>query len=321
MSKTDVALGPIPSSDSQFMRRVRVHQAWYRSAVLGFPAYGRLAGSGDPCGSVLPEHAVRQHQNFVSGQALARYLDRRQRGWGVDPVRCTSYMTSSQALTFNMLSDVVSRSATCVKLFSRLMDRHDLTYLESADFEFAAQGSGYGLGDKTLIDLLLRFRTKQGGLQVVAVETKLADRFSTRRTGAETGAAYAKVADTSGMWKNLAASVDSNRTRQITRCHALAQSVQLSDGASEGRTAMFVVITHPAETSGHRCVDEYAEHVVDGVLIDRTWDQFLEIACSADAIEPAVASELSRRYVDLSWSRPAWAEFEQPGSMNLERSA
>ncbi|MDV6305362.1 hypothetical protein R3P93_22590 [Rhodococcus cerastii] len=230
-------------------------------------------------------------------------------------------MTSSQTLSFNMLADAVSRPNACAALFRRLLDRDDLAELESSDFEFAAQGSGYGLGDKTLIDVLLRFRTQRGDLQVVALETKLADRFSTRRTGAETGPGYVKVATASRLWKDLAASAANNRTRQLTRCHALAQSVQLSDEMHEGGLATIVVITHPADSSGHRCVDEYATHVAKGTMIGLSWDQFLDTARATGAIDVAAADELGRRYVDLSWSQSAWAQFEQQESLEMERSA
>ena len=54
----------------RFMRRVRVHQAWYRATVLGVERYGRLAGSGAPCGSVLPDDAAARHLNFLDDEAV-----------------------------------------------------------------------------------------------------------------------------------------------------------------------------------------------------------------------------------------------------------
>lgn len=208
------------------MRRTRVHQAWYRSEVLGITGYGVLAGSGAPCGSVLPVGAVQRNLNFTDPEALNRYLDRRTRGWGVDPIRCTSYMTSSQTLSFNMFAGALTERRASARLFNQLLRRSDLFEVVSSDFEFAAQGTPFGLGDKTLVDVMLRFRTRTGHIQVVAVETKLADRFSTRRTRATGEHAYQRLARQSSLWPDFAAAVADNRTRQLTRCHALAQSVQ-----------------------------------------------------------------------------------------------
>jgi hypothetical protein len=313
-------LGPIPASDSRFMRRVRLHQAWYRTEVLGISGYGTLAVSGQPCASVLPDEAAELHLNFVGQDAVERYLGRRQQGWGVDPIRCTKYLTSSQTLTFNMLAQAVGRPEECARLFNRLLHRSDLGLLESSAFEFAAQGTRYGLGDKTLVDMLLRFRTNDGSIQVVALETKLADRFSTRRTAATGGAKYLALAGRSALWTDLEAAVGDNRTRQLTRCHALAQSVQEHDEKSD-RHAILLVLMHPEDRAGGRCTSNYTRHVAPGAVVVRTWDEYLSAARSAQAIEDSTSQELHRRYVDLAWSELAWRTFEESSGSSSRRSA
>lgn len=313
-------LGPIPPSDSQFMRRVRIHQAWYRTKVLGVSAYGTLAVSGQPCASVLPDAAAAQHLNFVGQDAVDRYLERRRRGWGVDPIRCTKYLTSSQTLTFNMLAQAVARPEECARLFNRLLNRSDLELLESSAFEFAAQGTRYGLGDRTLVDMLLRFRTSNGSLQVVVVETKLADRFSTRRTSATSGALYLALAGRSALWTDFEAAVSDNRTRQLTRCHALAQSVQEHEEESV-RHAVLLVLKHPEDRAGGRCVSDYAGYIAPKAFVVRTWDEYLSCARSAQALEESMTQELNRRYVDLGWSELAWRAFEESSVSPSRRSA
>jgi hypothetical protein len=303
------------------MRRVRIHQAWYRAEVLGISAYGTLAVSGQPCASVLPDEAAERHLNFAGQDAIDRYLDRRLQGWGVDPIRCTKYLTSSQTLSFNMLAQAVARPEACAQLFNQLLNRTDLALLESSTFEFAAQGTPYSLGDKTLIDVLLRFRTRDGHLQVVALETKLADRFSTRRTSATSGAKYMSVAKTSDLWRDLGRAIAGNRTRQLARCHALAQSVQLIDGANPRGLAVLVVLTHPMDLAGDGCVSEYKSHVRAGAVAHLAWDIFLTAARSTNAMDSEMADELCRRYVDLAWSESAWVELDQPRVRSRARSA
>ncbi len=304
-------LGPLPSSDPRFMRRIRIHQAWYRIAVLDVKAYGRLAGSGAPCGSVLPDEAAERDLNFLGDWALGRYRTRRSAGWGVDPVRCTKYLTSSQTLSFNMLAEAVSDSSRCADLFNRLLGRRDLLRLDTGDFEFAAQGTGYALGDKTLLDVLLRFVTVDGGLQVIAVETKLADRFSTRRTAGMTSGRYAELAARSQLWRNLDSALEDNRTRQLARCHALAESIQLQDGGAD-RNAVILVLTHPGDAAADRCVGDYRRFVANPeAVIHRNWSEYLAAASSVRAIGREATRRLSARYVDLTWSEEVWREVEE----------
>lgn len=306
----NVVIGPLPSSDPRFMRRVRVHQAWYRATVLGVERYGRLAGSGAPCGSVLPDDAAARHLNFTDDEAVHRYSERRLLGWGVDPERCTKYLTSSQTLSFNMLATAVSREAACAELFNALLDRTDLAWLESSTFEFAAQGTQYGLGDKTLVDVMLHFRTVTGALQVVAVETKLADRFSTRRTAGMAGSKYADLGRRSGIWLDLNASLAENRTRQLARCHALAESVQEREGRLDEH-AVLVVLTHPDDPNASDCVASYMSGVArPGSVVHQRWSTFLLAAEGAGALDGETTFELSRRYVDLAWSEAAWQSLE-----------
>ncbi|MBP3037451.1 hypothetical protein J2M53_14470 [Arthrobacter sp. zg-ZUI100] len=211
-----------------------------------------------------------------------------------------------------MLAQAVSRSSECAELFNRLLDRTDLQALESSSFEFAAQGTPYSLGDKTLLDMLLRFRTRSGALQVVAVETKLADRFSTRRTAAAGQAKYVEIARLSALWHDMAAAVNDNRTRQLTRCHALAQSVQHHDGGLADQQAVLVVLTHPEDSSGAECVARYSKRVsADRAIVHCSWAEYLKTARSVGAIETSAINELSSRYVDLALSDEAWVGFNE----------
>ncbi|MBP2269234.1 hypothetical protein J3A64_004774 [Pseudarthrobacter sp. PvP004] len=292
------------------MRRVRAHQAWYRVHVLGREMFGRLTGSGSLCGSVLADADACEGLNFTSSDALASYEERRAKGWGVDPVRCTSYMTSSQTLTFNMLSDLQRHPDAAARLFGRLLGRSDLLTVESVDFEFSGVQSPYWLGDRTFIDALFRFRRQDGGLQVVAVETKLADRFSTRRTDAMGGLSYQRLSDGLQIWRDLAASLESNVTRQLTRCHALAQSVQLLDGAAADESASLLVLLHPKDVSGRSQAEKYLAGLVEGEAAAVTWDVYLSDAEATGALPRSLTDALGVRYVDLSLSEEAWVAVE-----------
>lgn len=278
--------------------------------MLGLARYGSLAGSLDPCGSVLSDEDAERWLNFLGPSAATTYATRRAAGWGVDPIRCTKYMTSSQTLTFNMLSEVVKRPEESARLFGAMLGRVDLALLESADFEFSGVDTPYWLGDRTFIDLLLRFRCVDGSLQVVAVETKLADRFSTRRTAGMGGLRYQQLAECHPIWRDLHASLDNNVTRQMTRCHALAQSVQIVDGGRAGDGAVLIVLLHPSDQSGLDHAQAYVAGLTSGEGTFSTWDYFLHASGSAGAIDSELIQDLELRYVDMSLSDSAWLNQE-----------
>jgi hypothetical protein len=209
-----------------------------------------------------------------------------------------------------MLARAFTKPTACAELFNVLLGRTDLARLDTSSFEFAAQGTKYGLGDKTLLDVLLRFTTVTGSLQVVAVETKLADRFSTRRTVGMHGSKYADLGRRRGTWLDLTASLAGNRTRQLARCHALAESVQEQEGLPD-QHAVLVVLTHPDDRNAADCVGSYMAGVArPGSVVHQQWSGFLLAAKRAGALDEAATFELSRRYVDLAWSDAAWRSLE-----------
>ena len=307
-------LGPLPSSDSKYMRRIRVHQAWYRSSVLGVAQYGRLAGSQQPCGSILPDEAASRFMNFHSDEAISHYKFRRKKGWGVEPVRCTSYLTSSQTLTFNMLGPVVEKPNSCAALFNAILERTDLVRLDSFDFEYSAFGTPLSLGDRTLVDLLLRFTTDDNGLQVVAVETKLGDRFSTRRTAGMNGNAYRDLAASRGLWDSMERALAETKTRQLTRCHALAESVQRNADRSGLRNSILLLLHHDLDASASHCIDTYRRMMRrPNSLAGSGWSDFSTHAVLAGALDPRLNQTLRRRYIDLEASEDHWRQLGASG--------
>jgi hypothetical protein len=317
---TEKSLGPFPPSDNKFMRRVRVHQAWYRASVLGLARYGSLAGSGEPCGSVLADEDALRWLNFIGFSAVETYAARRADGWGVDPVRCMKYLTSSQTLTFNMLSEVTRRPEASAQLISALLGRADLAWLESANFEFSGVDTPYWLGDRTFVDLLLRFRRTDGGLLVVAIETKLADRFSARKTKAMGGLPYQRLTQHRPIWKDLHASLEDNATRQMTRCHALAQSVQAIDCGHAEEGAALLVLLHPKDGNGLAQAKAYIQGLNTDDAVFATWDTFLLMAKQARAMDDELRRDLTLRYVTMDSSDGVWHDLVKATSTDARRT-
>jgi hypothetical protein len=205
-----------------------------------------------------------------------------------------------------MFSEVVQRPTESAHLIGTLLGRTDLVRLETAEFEFTGVGTPYWLGERTYVDLLLRFARDDGGLQVVAIETKLADRFSTRRTQAMGGPSYEGLARHRPIWRDLWASLDCSATRQMTRCHALAQSVQAVDGGRPEEGAALLILVHPEDVAGIGQAQTYLDGLAmkDGAIA--TWDTFLDTARRVGAIDQGLSSELALRYSDMTTSGDAW---------------
>ena len=92
----------------------------------------------------------------------------------------------------------------------------------------------------------------------------------------------------------------------MTRCHALAQSVQVVDSGHPDGGAVLLMLLHPEDRSG---LDQ-AQAYIAGMSIGEaaafsTWDVFLRAAGSARAMEEELERDLELRYVDMSSSESA----------------
>lgn len=281
------------------MRRTRFHQSWYRARFLGLPRWGSTPGAqGSPLGSVLhPDDAAAGH-NFTSSAAREMFEARRMQGWGVDPVRCTNLLTSSQALTLNLFGPLAAEPASFINLLNVVTGRSDVLGVEDVRVEFAPRRRSEHLNDMTRLDVLVYAKTAEGLLPVV-FEVKYADRFNSRKTPTTTDP-YMALAHASGIWSSDHV-LGEQRFNQLLRCHALAASV----GAIEGAVLLpvLVVIHHAADTATACLVDDYRDHVSDASLVQRT------NLCEFVAAMGSTADGLRERYCDMDASESDWLQF------------
>lgn len=309
-SGTDVlsAVGPQRPADPPLMRRARFHQSWYRAAVLGLPNFGATAGpNGRPLGSILTDSDANKGLNFTSSAAHHLYLGRRAQGWGVDPTRCTKYLTSSQALTLNIFGALRMSEQWSVDVLNSLTGRHDITKVETVEVEFAPQRRSEHLGDMTRIDALFRVRTGSG-VEIVAFEIKYTDRFNSRRVNILTPA-YCALAQGVPLWINPEATLASTETNQLVRCHALAASVGVAEGVTVPPT---VIVIHHADdkhavsvSSAFRELLHEPERFVSIDLV-RMFEVMTDVA--SGPLQVNAAWRLSERYADDTGSEALWRQ-------------
>lgn len=220
-------LGPQLDSESGLPRRMRLHQSWWRADVLGLREWGHLPRGGRHLGSMLTDRDGAAGHNFLTVDARSAFDQRRREGWGVDPERCTKNLMSSQTLTFNMLGPLESDrrwGAGTIRSITGIQ----IQVIEAVHFEYAPRLRSQHLNDQTRADCLLIYRDESGRRGILVVETKLSDRFSTRRIPIETNRRYQAVAEALGLWLDDSLAT-TPRTNQLLRCHALAGSVTLAE--------------------------------------------------------------------------------------------
>ncbi|WP_157234303.1 PGN_0703 family putative restriction endonuclease [Rhodococcus opacus] len=300
-------IGPVVFAESSLASRVRFHQAWYRAAVLRIESYGSSPSPKGPIarGSVLPVADAQAGKNFISKNVFDTYLARRAQGWGVDPVRCTSFMTSSQTLTFNVFGPLLSNSAWFCRVLSTVLDM-DVHGIDRAEIEYAPARPSLALGDKTRLDLWMLLQTDIGTLSL-AVEVKYVDRFNSRYLPVWTNTRYQRLLEEKGAYWDFTEPVTRSRTiNQLLRCHAL--SVFLSPSA-DAPPAHLLVLHHPDDQSAQKVVDEYVTATKPHSSVLRTtintlFDVMLDCAETTD--QRITAHLLFDRYVKHDLSEASW---------------
>jgi hypothetical protein len=86
--------------ESGLPARMRLHQSWYRAAILGLDRWGCTPPpTSRPLGSILTEVDAAAGLAFTSSAAEALYIERRTKGWGVDPLRVQAYLGAADIST------------------------------------------------------------------------------------------------------------------------------------------------------------------------------------------------------------------------------
>ncbi|MFC9688171.1 hypothetical protein ACFTSF_06490 [Kribbella sp. NPDC056951] len=275
---------------------------------MQLPYFGRAAGSGGRLlGSVLTDSDAALGLNFTSRAAHDLYLRRRKVGWGVDPVRCTKYMTSSQALTLNLFGPLADSPAWCRNLLNKLLGRDDLRRVLATDIEFAPRRRSEYLGDMTRVDVLMHIETDRG-TEAIVVEVKYADRFNSRFVDLRRNSSYRNLADTTQLWAKPDVILASRQVNQLARVHALAASIL---GPTHSRTLppTLIVIHHPDDARAHHYVDAYRGLVTSPDTVASVDMRALFDAMQGTAIaspDQSIVEEMATRYIGHAYSDAAW---------------
>lgn len=300
-------IGPQRPDEPLLARRVRFHQSWYRVAVLGLRRYGNTEGRAPrPLGSVLADADSLDGRNFTSLSAQRLYERRRLEGWGVDPVRCTKYLTSSQTLTLNLLGPLEESPAWAVRVLSDVLDRSDIDAVRRLWVEYAPRRRSEYLHDMTRIDALVHMRTTLGD-ELLAVETKYSDRFNSRRVDVDKQP-HKDLAASVEIWRDPDTTLQTAEVNQLVRCHALALALS-RDMTGRTSTPGLLVLHHDDDAASRSVVDGYGAHLHDPALARAVRLGDFVAAVRRTATSPGqreAARALELRYVAECESEAAW---------------
>lgn len=317
----DVALselGPLRTAEPAFGRRLRVHQAWYRVAILGVHNFG--ATKPPHCrklGSILPQNAADAGMNFISSDAEALFADRHASGWGIDPVRSRAYMTSSQTLTLNVLGPLAARKEWLAATLNVVRSNGpEIETIHQVHIEHAIGRGPDGFGDQTHADAIVVAEGVNGPI-VIAIETKYSDRFNSRSI--EVGDRYQGV---SSLWRQRGVAANSS-SNQLARVHALGAKVGIQSRPNERLTAELLLLRHGTDEGAGVIAEGYRRKLNDPNLLHDISLQRLFAAMretSGTDKETNLSRELDLRYSSLEASDMVWNEFSASSSRARERS-
>lgn len=301
-------VGPQLTTERPLAARIRFHQSWYRLFVLGQIGFGTTRPPHERAlGSILTTQAAEAGLNFTSQAARELYIARRADGWGVDPVRCTSYLTSSQALSLNLLGPLVVDLEWSADIFRSVTGRIDITRIRAIDIEVSARRLGLDLGDKTHIDALVQAETETGLLNI-ALEIKLGDRFNSRQIPIRDRAEYHAL---NALWKDPHTTLSTPSLNQLVRCHSIAAALALKTDASIGEAAFLLLVHFPGDNEAESIANLYSDSLTTDSFRALSLDRFLGYMATTatNANNVSVVEALAPRYLALEQSEQSWAHY------------
>lgn len=303
-------IGEQRPQEPAFARRRRFHQSWYRAAILELPDYGSTeARPPRPCGSILTDNDAKMGNNFTSDAAKTIYLQRRTEGWGLEPIRCTKYLTSSQALSLNLFGPLIEDKRWAARSLSLALGRTDINVVRHIWIEYAPARRSKFLNDMTRLDAVVLLETNSGE-ELLAIEVKYTDRFSSRRVSIDR-APYRQLANDTELWQNPDEVFASQPVNQLVRCHGLAAALSI-EWLGQTRQPTFLVLHHREDNKSRLTVDRYKSHLTKADLCqEASLDDFVMALAAASETEEqrSLVSAIHCRYLAEEQSEAAWQDW------------
>ncbi|MFN0157096.1 MAG: PGN_0703 family putative restriction endonuclease [Bacteroidota bacterium] len=294
-------MGTIPNDEGDFKRLMRLHQGWWRTAVL-CENPGKNPGDHEKqvCNTI--EGGEESRKNFLSEatwQAVTETLREREEELGrygktaglFNEDRLYNNLLSSQPLAFNFFGELkldLDLATQVIRLWEPEIDSVD-----EVRFEYAPLPKENYTDDHSAFDVAF-FCRRQGRRGLIGLEVKYTDDFSREGKQRER---YRAVFDRSR--SNFAQEYEdyfSGQYVQLFRSELLAQSLIQRNEIDFAITGLFC---HPADLNALRVGEAFK-----GMLTDKTR---FRVATYRDFIERV--QKLNSSWSRREWTMKLWARY------------
>ena len=298
-------LGPQYGGDSPFKARMRLHQSWYRAVILRLPfGTGPTPNASSHYGNMLTREDGAAGRNFLTPEIAEIARRRVAQGYGtIEAYRLFHNMLSSQPMCLNIFGPLVNDPVRATRMIAALVP-DPVTEVTRVAIEWAPDPAETYLADRTAFDVLIEYRTTDGRLCALGVETKLTEPFSQKEYDGERYRRWMRVPN--APWRPDAdRAVHLIAHNQLWRDHLLAVALS-AHPRSPYNVARLMLVHHPADRDCVRILEGYRQLLRDDddSLLDMPLDRLIELwsPLVESASEQTWLSDLRLRYLDLDKS-------------------
>jgi len=295
-------LGPQYAQDNILARRMRKHQSWYRSEVLNLP-YGTGPGPNDTSayGNMLTRSDGEAGRNFLSPEIFEVVQNRISQGGGaVEKYRLLHNMLSSQPMCFNLFGPLVRDQELARTLLEELVPEK-ISEVIRVSIEWSPKPASDYLNDNTAFDAFIEYRTTDGRLFGLGIETKLSEPFSQKEYDKPEYRRWMHGSDVPWLPESWS-KVQTIEHNQLWREHLMAVSMRNRSGSVYDHVRLMLV-HHPADIECARYFSNYKKLLKDdddsliSFSLDQIVDSWLSVVNSGDQL--VWLKLFNNRYVDL----------------------
>ncbi len=299
-------LGPQYAQDNFLAQRMRKHQSWYRANELNLP-YGAGPGPNDTSlyGNMLTRVDGEAGLNFLSPEIFEVVKDRIVQGGGaVERYRLLHNMLSSQPMCFNLFGPLV-RDRILAKTLLETLVPEKISEVTLVKIEWSPMPACEYLNDHTAFDAFIEYRTIDGQLFGLGIETKLSEPFSQKVYDRPEYRRWMQHSDAPWLpesWNNVQA-IDHN---QLWREHLLAVAMYTRPGSTYEQVRLMLV-HHALDIECEKKYSNYKKLLKDGddtffsLSLDQIVARWLSVVKRDDQVNWLKSFE--KRYVDLVLSQ------------------
>lgn len=225
-------------------------------------------------------------------------------------------------MCFNLFGPLVADREGASRLFGAQV--REVDEILGGEIELRPQENP--LKDGSAFDAFFEYVDLDGQRAFLGIETKLTDKFSSKRYEYEGHPGYgeftrrADSAWTKESWERL----PEPAYNQLWRNHLLTEATKRLPESPYGRRGMSILVHHPSDKFAAKVAEEYREFLSDPVSFQVWRLDDLLATWSTLELSPAETDWLEKiqdRYLRLELSESDWKEHQPPPSAGAEPSA